>query len=181
MPWTSANLGNIGCAFSTHWIWRTCLQIHDDHWVFSTVRASIPWGICRREPDGHEETIGQCMMNVKSEEHHASWPSLLHWLSSFMIIYGIKVPRMMGKHSHCPNDILQARYGQVLYFFINQDALDMIQSSSLVMSWSQACVPKVTFHQYACISFSRALHQGSFDPLTGILSRPPPRVHVPSP
>ena len=52
-----------------------------------TVKASIPWGICRREPDGHEETIGQCMMNVKSEEHHASWPSLLHWTSSFMIIY----------------------------------------------------------------------------------------------
>ena len=31
--------------------------------------------ICRREPDGHEETIGQCMMNVKSEEHHD-----VHWL-----------------------------------------------------------------------------------------------------
>ncbi|CAL1166769.1 unnamed protein product [Cladocopium goreaui] len=31
--------------------------------------------VCRREPDGQEEMIGQCMMNVQSEEHHD-----VHWL-----------------------------------------------------------------------------------------------------
>ena len=60
-----------------------------------TVKASIPWGICRREPDGHEESIGQCMMNVNSEEHHASWPS---WPASLdVVIYVVKVPRHCSK------------------------------------------------------------------------------------
>ena len=33
-------------------------------------------GVCRREPDGQEEMIGQCTMNVQSEEHHDPWATL---------------------------------------------------------------------------------------------------------
>lgn len=41
MRWKSANhilarFGNIGCAFSTRWIWGTCVQIHGDHRVWDS-------------------------------------------------------------------------------------------------------------------------------------------------
>jgi hypothetical protein len=40
-------------------------------------------GVCRREPDGQEEMIGQCMMNVQSEEHHDPW--FLPWQNQAIV------------------------------------------------------------------------------------------------